>query len=147
MSAPAPTRVYVLVGELLLSDGTRYTHFATYEAADIETALRRAVRVVATVAGGAGGRTRGHHGARHHRGADQRQRSGVKTAYIAAQSNGTQKQQERATRVGATSHRAPGPRCAPPILRVGCVWRIVPVGDRCSRSFLISSILIRRSLS
>ena len=66
MSAPAPARVYVLVGELLLSDGTRYTHFATYEAADIETALRRAVRVVHRWRGGAGGGTRGgaHHAVR-----------------------------------------------------------------------------------
>lgn len=46
MSGSAPTRVYVLVGELLLSDSTCYTHFAAYEATDMERALRRAVQVV-----------------------------------------------------------------------------------------------------
>jgi len=35
------TRPYVLVGELVLSDGTRYTHSAVYEAMDMEAALRR----------------------------------------------------------------------------------------------------------
>lgn len=46
MSEASATRAYVLVGELVLSDGTRYTHFATYEAMNIEAALRQAVRVV-----------------------------------------------------------------------------------------------------
>ncbi len=39
-------RPYTLVGELLLSDGTTYTRLATYEAVDMEMALRRAVAVV-----------------------------------------------------------------------------------------------------
>ncbi len=39
-------RSYALVGELLLSDGTTYTRLATYEAADMEAALRRAAEIV-----------------------------------------------------------------------------------------------------
>lgn len=39
-------RSYALVGELLLSDGMTYTRLATYEAVDMEAALRRAVAVV-----------------------------------------------------------------------------------------------------
>ncbi len=39
-------RPYALVGELLLSDGTTYTRLATYEAVDMEMALRRAVTIV-----------------------------------------------------------------------------------------------------
>lgn len=39
-------RPYALVGELLLSDDTTYTRLATYEAADMEAALRRAATVV-----------------------------------------------------------------------------------------------------
>ncbi len=46
MSDEAPARPFVVVGELLLSDGTRYTHFAVYEAVDMESALRRAAVVV-----------------------------------------------------------------------------------------------------
>lgn len=37
---------YTMVGELLLSDGTMYTKLATYDAPDIEEALRRAAAVV-----------------------------------------------------------------------------------------------------
>ena len=57
MSGSAPTRVCILVGELLLSDGTRYTPFAAYQATDMERALRRAVRVVR---GWQGERVEGH---------------------------------------------------------------------------------------
>ncbi len=39
-------RPYAMVGELLLSDGTTYTRLATYEAPDMEEALRRAATVV-----------------------------------------------------------------------------------------------------
>ncbi|MDQ2785487.1 MAG: hypothetical protein M3Y58_10870 [Chloroflexota bacterium] len=39
-------RSYAMVGELLLSDGTTYTRLATYQAADMEVALQRAVAVV-----------------------------------------------------------------------------------------------------
>jgi len=39
-------RSYTLVGELLLSDGTTYTRLATYEAVDMEMALRRAAEIV-----------------------------------------------------------------------------------------------------
>ena len=39
-------RPYALVGELLLTDDTTYIRLATYEAADMEAALRRAVAVV-----------------------------------------------------------------------------------------------------
>jgi len=39
-------RPYAIVGELLLSDGTTYTRLATYEAADMETALRQAAEIV-----------------------------------------------------------------------------------------------------
>jgi len=39
-------RPYTLVGELLLSDGTTYTRLATYEAVDMEMALRRAATIV-----------------------------------------------------------------------------------------------------
>ncbi len=39
-------RSYALVGELLLSDGMTYTRLATYEAADMEAALRRAATIV-----------------------------------------------------------------------------------------------------
>jgi len=39
-------RPYAMVGELLLSDGTTYTRLATYQAADMEAALRQAVAVV-----------------------------------------------------------------------------------------------------
>jgi hypothetical protein len=39
-------RPYTLVGELLLTDGTTYTRLATYDAPDMETALRRAAAVV-----------------------------------------------------------------------------------------------------
>jgi len=39
-------RPYTLVGELLLSDGTTYTRLATYEAEDMEMALRRAAEIV-----------------------------------------------------------------------------------------------------
>jgi len=39
-------RPYTLVGELLLSDGTTYTRLATYEAVDMEMALRRAAEIV-----------------------------------------------------------------------------------------------------
>jgi hypothetical protein len=37
---------YTMVGELLLSDGTMYTKLATYDAPDIEEALRRAAAIV-----------------------------------------------------------------------------------------------------
>ncbi len=40
-------RSYVLVGELLLSDGATYTRLATYDAPDMEAALRRAAAIVA----------------------------------------------------------------------------------------------------
>jgi len=40
------TRPFVVVGELLLADGTHYTHFAVCEATDMESALRRAAVVV-----------------------------------------------------------------------------------------------------
>jgi len=46
MSERATVRPFVLVGELLLSDGTHYTHYVTYEAADMEAALRRAAVAV-----------------------------------------------------------------------------------------------------
>lgn len=46
MSGPVVRRPFVVVGELVLADGTRYTHFAVVEAADMEAALRRAARVV-----------------------------------------------------------------------------------------------------
>jgi len=39
-------RPYAIVGELLLSDGTTYTRLATYEAPDMEAALRRAATIV-----------------------------------------------------------------------------------------------------
>ncbi len=39
-------RSSAMVGELLLSDGTTYTRLATYQAADMEVALRRAVGIV-----------------------------------------------------------------------------------------------------
>ncbi len=39
-------RSYAMVGELLRSDGTTYTRLATYQAADMEAALQRAVAVV-----------------------------------------------------------------------------------------------------
>ncbi len=39
-------RPYVIVGELLLTDGTTYTRLATYEATDMEAALRQAAPVV-----------------------------------------------------------------------------------------------------
>ncbi len=39
-------RPYAIVGELLLSDGTTYTRLATYQAPDMEEALRRAATVV-----------------------------------------------------------------------------------------------------
>ncbi len=39
-------RSYAIVGELLLSDGTTYARLATYQAADMEAALRQAVAVV-----------------------------------------------------------------------------------------------------
>jgi len=39
-------RPYAIVGELLLSDGTTYTRLATYEAPDMEAALRRAAMIV-----------------------------------------------------------------------------------------------------
>ncbi len=39
-------RPYAMVGELLLSDGTTYTRLSTYEALDMEEALRRAATVV-----------------------------------------------------------------------------------------------------
>lgn len=39
-------RPYTIVGELLLSDGTTYTRIATYDAPNIETALRRAATLV-----------------------------------------------------------------------------------------------------
>ncbi len=39
-------RPYTLVGELLLSDGTTYTRLATYEAVDMEMALRRAAAII-----------------------------------------------------------------------------------------------------
>lgn len=37
---------YALVGELLLADGTTYTRLATYDAPDMEAALRRAAEIV-----------------------------------------------------------------------------------------------------
>jgi len=46
MSGVAAMRPFVLIGELLLSDGTRYSHFAVYEAADMEAAMQRAAVVV-----------------------------------------------------------------------------------------------------
>ncbi len=46
MSARATVRPFVVVGELLLPDGTHYTHFAVCEATDMEAALRRAVVTV-----------------------------------------------------------------------------------------------------
>jgi hypothetical protein len=39
-------RSYAAAGELLLADGTTYTRLATYDAPDMEAALRRAVAVV-----------------------------------------------------------------------------------------------------
>jgi hypothetical protein len=39
-------RSYALVGELLLADGTTYTRLATYDAPDMEAALRRAAAIV-----------------------------------------------------------------------------------------------------
>ncbi len=39
-------RPFAIVGELLLSDGTTYTRLATYEAVDMEAALRRAAGIV-----------------------------------------------------------------------------------------------------
>jgi len=39
-------RPYALVGELLLSDGTTYTRLATYQAVDMEMALRRAAAII-----------------------------------------------------------------------------------------------------
>lgn len=39
-------RPYAIVGELLLTDGTTYTRLVTYEATDMEAALRRAAAVV-----------------------------------------------------------------------------------------------------
>lgn len=39
-------RSYALVGELLLSDGMTYTRLATYEAVDMEAALRRAAAII-----------------------------------------------------------------------------------------------------
>ncbi len=39
-------RFYAAAGELLLADGTTYTRLATYDAPDMETALREAAAIV-----------------------------------------------------------------------------------------------------
>lgn len=39
-------RSYAAAGELLLTDGTTYTRLATYDAPDMEAALRRAAAIV-----------------------------------------------------------------------------------------------------
>ncbi len=46
MSGVATVQPFAVVGELLLSDGTHYTHYTTYEVADMEAALRRAAVLV-----------------------------------------------------------------------------------------------------
>ena len=43
----ANVRFYAAAGELLLADGTTYTRLATYDAPDMEEALRRAAKIVA----------------------------------------------------------------------------------------------------
>jgi len=55
------TQIYALVGELVLSEGTHYTYYATYEAAGSGGC--------SSVARGAGGGARRGNGARHYRGA------------------------------------------------------------------------------
>ena len=43
----ANVRSYAAAGEVLFTDGTTYTRLATYEAADMEAALRQAAEIVA----------------------------------------------------------------------------------------------------